>query len=127
MVPARRAQFLLAPARIRGMFAADPPAAWVGSSRDAREVVEPSGSLLVMTRGSQGGSYWTPDGVVHGWEPTPLPGEPVDTYGCGDSFAGALAYGLGSGLETGAAVELAARCGAACLCGRGPYAGQLRL
>jgi hypothetical protein len=25
------------------------------------------------------------------------------------------------------AIELAARCGAACLCGRGPYGGQLEL
>jgi hypothetical protein len=25
------------------------------------------------------------------------------------------------------AIGLAARCGAACLCGRGPYAGQLEL
>jgi RND superfamily putative drug exporter len=32
---------------------------------------------------------------------------------------------LGAGMELEAAIELAARCGAACLCGRGPYAGQL--
>ena len=61
------------------------------------------------------------------WEATPLPGPPVDAYGCGDSFAAALAYGLGAGMALPEAIELGARCGAACLCGRGPYAGQLEL
>ena len=50
-----------------------------------------------------------------------------ENLGCGDSFAAALAYGLGAGMELPAAIELGARCGAACLCGRGPYAGQLEL
>jgi ribokinase len=49
-----------------------------------------------------------------------------DFYGCGDSFAAGLTYGLGAGLPIGEAVELAARCGAACATGRGPYEGQLR-
>jgi hypothetical protein len=30
-------------------------------------------------------------------------------------------------MEIEAAIELAARCGAACHCGRGPYEGQLAL
>jgi hypothetical protein len=30
-------------------------------------------------------------------------------------------------MELPAAIELGARCGAACLTGRGPFAGQLRL
>ena len=126
VVQARRAQFLLATTRIREMFSEDQPDGWVGSSQDAREQVDSMpGSLLVMTRGGEGGQYWTADGNAHGWEPTSLPGELVDTYGCGDSFAGALAYGLGSALPVAEAVNLAARCGAACLCGRGPYAGQI--
>ena len=49
-----------------------------------------------------------------------------DAYGCGDSFAGGLTYGLGADLPLPAALELGARCGAACLTGRGPYEGQLR-
>jgi ribokinase len=47
-------------------------------------------------------------------------------YGCGDSFAAGVTYGLGAGLPIGEALELGARCGAACATGRGPYAGQLR-
>ncbi|MGB2711191.1 MAG: PfkB family carbohydrate kinase, partial [Conexibacter sp.] len=56
----------------------------------------------------------------------PLPGPPVDAYGCGDSFAAGLTYGLAAGIELDAALALGARCGAHCLTGRGPYAGQLQ-
>jgi ribokinase len=38
-----------------------------------------------------------------------------------------LTYALGAGKEIEAALALAARCGAACLTGRGPYSGQLTL
>ncbi len=88
-------------------------------------MLDPPPRWVVSTRGELGGS-WT--GETSGsWEATPLPGPPVDAYGCGDSFAAALAYGLGSGMDLPAAIEMGARCGAACLCGRGPYAGQLEL
>jgi ribokinase len=49
----------------------------------------------------------------------------VDSYGCGDSFAAGLTHGLGSGLAVPDALVLAARCGAVCLTGRGPYERQL--
>ena len=55
----------------------------------------------------------------------PPPGRPVDAYGCGDSFAAGLTFGLGRGDGVDGALELAARCGAACLTGRGPYEAQL--
>jgi ribokinase len=102
----------------------------VRSATDPGEAYEP-GTLdpaprwVVSTRGELGGS-WT--GETSGeWEATPLPGPPVDAYGCGDSFAAALAYGLGAGMELAEAIELGARCGAACLTGRGPYGAQLSL
>jgi len=86
-------------------------------------MLDPAPRLVVSTRGGRGGS-WT--GETSGsWEATPLPGPPVDAYGCGDSFAAALAFGLGAGMEIAEAIELAARCGAACLSGRGPYSAQL--
>jgi ribokinase len=88
-------------------------------------MLDPAPRWVVSTRGELGGS-WT--GETSGsWEATALPGPSVDAYGCGDSFAAALAYGLGAGMELPNAIELGARCGAACLCGRGPYAGQLEL
>jgi len=88
-------------------------------------MLDPAPRWVVSTRGERGGA-WT--GETSGaWEATQLPGPTVDAYGCGDSFAAALAYGLGAGMDLPAAIELAARCGAACLCGRGPYGAQLEL
>lgn len=81
--------------------------------------------LVVSTEGERGGAYRQRDGTSGRWtSPTP-PGEPVDSYGCGDSFAAGLTYALGAGLAVPDALDLAARCGAVCLTGRGPYQRQL--
>ncbi|HKE53256.1 MAG TPA: PfkB family carbohydrate kinase, partial [Actinomycetota bacterium] len=63
----------------------------------------------------RGGSY----------RPVAPPGPVVDTYGAGDSFAAGLTFALGRGLEVEDALALAARCGAWCASGRGPYGNQL--
>src|SRR4051812_30013418 len=80
---------------------------------------------LIRTEGADGGAYTLSDGTTGRWEATPPPGPAVDAYGCGDSFAAGLAFGLGAGLDLDDALGLAARCGAHCLAGRGPYAAQL--
>ena len=80
---------------------------------------------MVRTASSSGGEWETLDGEHGSWEPTPLPGPLVDVYGSGDSFAGGLTYGLGAGMSLADAVDLGARCGAACATGRGPYEAQL--
>ena len=54
-----------------------------------------------------------------------MPGAVVDTYGAGDSFAAGLTFALGSGLVVEEAFALAARCGAWCAAGKGPYGNQL--
>ena len=82
--------------------------------------------LVVYTQGEHGGSYRESSGASGRWVAVTPPGEPVDSYGCGDSFAAGLTYGLGAGLEVADALALAARCGAVCLTGRGPYERQLR-
>ena len=41
------------------------------------------------------------------------------------SFAAGLTYALSSGMEPAQALSLAARCGAVCATGRGPYERQL--
>jgi len=81
--------------------------------------------LVVVTEGPRGGSYRERSGESGSWAAASLPGAPVDSYGCGDSFAAGLTYGLGAGLSVQAALALAARCGAAALTGRGPYERQL--
>jgi ribokinase len=135
---ARAARVLVATPRAMAALAGSGVAVdvLVGSADDPGEVYEPGmldppPRVVVRTRGAEGGEWevtedadlpWLPDGARRGtWQPTALPGEPVDAYGCGDSFAAALAFGLGSGMGLEDAIGLAARCGAACLCGRGPY------
>jgi ribokinase len=130
---ARRARTLVGTARGLEVLAAAGVAldALVASSRDRGERYEP-GDLeppprhVVRTAGSDGGEYETASGARGRWEAIPLPGPVSDFYGCGDSFAAGLTYGLGAGLSIGEAAELGARCGAACATGRGPYEGQLR-
>jgi ribokinase len=105
--------------------------ALVSSANDQRErytpgTIDPPPLLVARTAGADGGTVLMPDGSTAQWAAAPLPGPPVDAYGAGDSFAAGLTYGLGDGRSPEKALALGARCGAACLTGRGPYEGQLR-
>jgi ribokinase len=93
--------------------------------RRAAERSEGEAELVVFTEGVRGGSYRTRSGTSGRWAAVPPPGDPVDSYGCGDSFAAGLTYGLAAGISVPDALALAARCGAVCLTGRGPYERQL--
>ena len=94
--------------------------------RSAAETLIPPPSLLVATDGASGGSWRSSRGISGRWKSALPPGPVVDQYGAGDCFAAGLTFGLGSGLSTADAIALAARCGAWCASGRGPYEGQLR-
>lgn len=85
----------------------------------------PEPRLVARTAGPAGGGWQAAGGQSGSWEATPLPGPVADAYGCGDSFAAGLTYGLGVGVGVPEALHLGARCGAACLTGRGPYSAQL--
>lgn len=101
----------------------------VGSSRDQAEgydPIDPSPRYVVATAGARGGRWEGVEGREGRWAGVPLPGPRRDAYGCGDSFAAGLAFALGRGDEIGPALELAARCGATEMTGRGPYEHQLR-
>jgi ribokinase len=105
--------------------------ALIASARDSGELYEtgelnPAPRYVMRTAGPDGGEYEGADGERGRWDATPLPGPVSDLYGCGDSFAAGLTYGLGAGLPVARALELGARCGAACATGRGPYGAQLR-
>ena len=105
--------------------------ALVSSAKDRGEryqpgEIDPPPLLVVRTAGAAGGALVTADGRSSKWAAAPLPGPPVDAYGAGDSFAAGLTYGLGERRSPQEALALGARCGAACMTGRGPYAGQLR-
>ena len=94
--------------------------------RYERGALEPPPRLVVRTAGAAGGEWEEAGGRSGRWEATPPPGPVRDSYGAGDSFAAGLTHGLGSGMSGEDALLLAARCGAACVTGRGPYEGQLR-
>jgi len=83
--------------------------------------LDPAPRTIVTTSGALGG--WVQPGGPY--RPAPLPGPLVDTYGCGDSFAAGLTFALARGDPLEQAVDVAARCAAAVLTGRGPYLAQL--
>jgi ribokinase len=87
--------------------------------------LDPTPTLLVATRGAEGGRYETAQGQRGTWASAPLPGPIADTYGAGDSFAAALTFALAQGMDPDRALALAARAGAVCLTGHGPYERQL--
>lgn len=98
----------------------------VGSGEDEAEVyrpgdLDPAPLVAVTTAGGLGG-WLQPGGPFRS---TPLPGPVVDTYGAGDCFASGLTFALARGDAVEDAVQVAARCGAAVMTGRGPYHGQI--
>lgn len=121
------ARILVASPRARHALGRGVPLdALVLSAGDAIETAaaEPAlreAELIVHTEGERGGRWRRRDGAKGRWEAAPLPGQVADSYGAGDTFAAALTYGLGSGLELEAALALAARCGAECMTREGPY------
>ena len=129
---ARRAKVLVATSRVSDLLAeagVDLDAV-VGSGNDPSEAFDPERlahppDLVVRTDSVRGGRFETSDGASGRYEPVAPPGPVVDAYGAGDSFAAGLTFGLGSRLGVDEALTLAARCGAWCASGRGPYGNQL--
>ena len=127
---ARAARVLVATARIGGLLASAGVQldAVVGSAKDAAEAhraIDPPPRLTVSTEGADGGRWTAAEGGSGRWAAAKLPGPPRDAYGAGDSFAAGLTFALADGREIDGALALAARCGATCMTGRGPYERQL--
>ena len=132
LVAGRRARSLVVTSRRLGQLVASGVRAdvLIASDADESERVDPGAlpvtpGAIVWTEGGDGGRYLLADGTTGRWSAAPLPGPPVDSYGCGDSFAAGLTVGLGRGLGLDGALALGARCGAACLTGRGALGPQL--
>ena len=129
---ARRATVLVATARALPVLGAASDVrldALVGSAVDPSETFTPDDvrlppRLSVWTDGERGGRFRESTGRSGAYPAEPLDAPVVDRYGAGDSFAAGLTYGLGAGLGTREALELAARCGAAAVSGRGAYERQ---
>ena len=70
--------------------------------------------------------------ALHRWGPTPAAGYEASAARYPDEPAivdelGVLSFALAEGRDVDDALAFGARCGAACLTGRGPFEGQLRL
>ncbi|MCB4388779.1 ribokinase [Synechococcus sp. MU1617] len=96
--------------------------ALIGSGLDPGERVEPeqlnpAPHMLIRTEGAAGG-FSLPGGR---YDPSPLPGPLVESYGCGDSFAAGVVTGLAARWTLAKAIALGAQCGAACATRFGPY------
>ena len=96
--------------------------ALIGSGLDPGERVEPeqlnpAPHALIRTEGAAGGLS-LPGGR---YDPAPLPGPLVESYGCGDSFAAGVVTGLAARWSLAQAIALGAQCGAACATRFGPY------
>jgi ribokinase len=115
---ARQADVVVASPRARAVLDTNTIDALVFSESDPDESAwaqqaAPHARLLVATEGERGGRWW---GASEGrWKAVPLPGEPRDSYGCGDSFAAAFTLGLGRGDSIGQAAALGAEAGARAL------------
>jgi ribokinase len=69
--------------------------------------------FMVATEGAAGGGWW---GESEGrWPSVPLPGPAQDSYGCGDSFAAGITFGLAQDLPMLDAALLGAERGAIAL------------
>jgi ribokinase len=129
LAAARRARVLVATPRARELggvrldalvlSGADPGEGYTPGDLD------PPPSLVVSTLGDRGGRWESAEGRTGTWAAAELPGPPVDSYGCGDTFAAALALALGRGDNLDAALAFAGRAAAACLTGRGPFGAPL--
>jgi ribokinase len=133
LIAARAARHLVVTARRLGALAASGVRAdvLVASANDPGEAFDEDAlpvrpGAVVRTEGGLGGRVEVEGGPAFRWEAVAPPGPAVDSYGCGDSFAAGLTVGLARGWSLAEAIGLGARCGAACLTGRGGLGPQLR-
>ena len=81
--------------------------------------------LVARTRGEHGGEWQASDGATGTWDPVAPPADPVDAFGCGDTFVASLTVALGAGRPREEALHFAASMAVICLTGRGPYGVRL--
>ncbi len=84
--------------------------AWIEAG--ARLINEGRIEVLALTLGHRGGMLFTRDAI---WRSPPLPIKPASTVGAGDSFLGAMVFGLATGRSVVDAFRLGIAAGSAAL------------
>ena len=96
--------------------------ALIGSRLDPSEQIEkdawnPTPRVIIATEGARGGIV-QPGGRYQAVKPKD---QPIESYGCGDSFAAGVTCGLSAGWPIKESIKLGAQCGADCVTRFGPY------
>ena len=123
---ARNANFLAATPRIGDQILKMSKVkinALIGSGLDPGEKInleelKPKPDIYISTTGKSGGTIYPKDIKYKSIEPS---SKEIDTYGCGDCFAGGVTTALSAKLNLEKAINIGAYCGAECSTHYGPY------
>ena len=97
--------------------------ALIGSALDPGEKINhqeliPQPDLYIATKGKSGGTIFPSN---QNYNSIPPSTKEIDTYGCGDCFAGGVTTALSARLNLNQALNIGAYCGAECSTHYGPY------
>ncbi len=97
--------------------------ALIGSGLDPDEKINfeelfPKPDLYIATEGKAGGTIYP---EKYKYKPVKPSSYEIDSYGCGDCFAGAVTTALSAKLDLDQAINMGAYCGAECSTHYGPY------
>ena len=97
--------------------------ALIGSGLDPGEEINyeelvPKPDIYIATEGKLGGTVYPKE---YKYKAIKHSSQEIDTYGCGDCFAGAVTTALAAKLNLDQAIKIGAYCGAECSTHYGPY------
>ena len=97
--------------------------ALIGSGHDPGERINyeelvPKPDIYISTKGKSGGTVYPEN---YNYSPITPSSKEIDSYGCGDCFAGAVTTALSAKLKLNQAIRIGAYCGAECSTHYGPY------
>ena len=97
--------------------------ALIGSALDPGEEINhdeliPKPDIYIATKGKSGGTIFPYNQSYKSITPS---SKEIDTYGCGDCFAGGVTTALSANLNLSQAINIGAYCGAECSTHYGPY------
>ena len=97
--------------------------ALIGSGLDPGEKInyeelEPKPDIYISTEGKLGGTVYP---KKHKYKSIKPSSKEIDSYGCGDCFAGAVTTALSANLNLDEAISIGVYCGAECSTHYGPY------